>query len=811
MAFNHNTIEQKWQNYWLANKTFKTGQETDKPKFYALDMFPYPSGSGLHVGHPEGYTATDIISRMKRMQGYNVLHPMGWDAFGLPAEQYALDTGNDPRDFTDKNIGVFRKQIQSLGFSYDWDKEINTTDPEYYKWTQWIFTQLHNMGLAEIRESEVNWCEALGTVLANEEVLNEDGKMVSERGSHPVIKKPMKQWMLKITHYAERLLADLDELDWPESLKEMQRNWIGKSEGALINFTVAGGTDSFDVFTTRPDTLFGATYVVLAPEHPLVKTITNSENSEAVKAYQEISKAKTDLERTELNKIKTGVDTGAKAVHPITGELLPIWIGDYVLASYGAGAVMAVPGHDERDFEFAQKYALPIVQVLEGDISEAAFTGDAPHINSDFVNGMVNAEAKSAIIDWLEANQKGTKKINYKLRDWLFARQRYWGEPFPVIHWEDGTVSVLDESELPLELPIMENIKPSGTGESPLANATDWLEVTRADGVKGRRETNTMPQWAGSCWYYIGYILKSENGFVGLNTEEAKTALAKWLPVDLYIGGAEHAVLHLLYARFWHKVLYDLQVVQQKEPFQKLFNQGMILGENNEKMSKSKGNVVNPDDVVASHGADTLRLYEMFMGPLESAIAWSTEGLDGSRRFLDRVWRLIISENLTINPKITENNDGNLDKVYHETVKKVTEDYEKLGFNTAIAQMMIFINEAYKAEAVPTEYIEGFLKLLNPIAPHVTEEIWQLLGHQGSITYEPWPTYDEAKLVADTITVIAQVNGKLRAKLEVPAAISKDDMEKLALNHENVLNFTTGKNIAKVIVVPGKLVNIVVK
>ena len=805
MAFNPNTIEQKWQQYWADNKTFKTGTSQDKPKFYALDMFPYPSGAGLHVGHPEGYTATDIISRMKRMQGYNVLHPMGWDAFGLPAEQYALDTGNDPRDFTDKNIATFRRQIQSLGFSYDWDKEINTTDPNYYKWTQWIFTQLHNMGLAEIKESEVNWCEALGTVLANEEVLNEDGKMVSERGSHPVIKKPMKQWMLKITHYAERLLADLDDLDWPESLKEMQRNWIGKSEGALINFKVEGADESFDVFTTRPDTLFGATYVVLAPEHPLTTAITASEASQAVSDYQERSKAKTDLERTELNKVKTGVDTGAKAIHPITGELIPIWIGDYVLASYGTGAVMAVPAHDERDFDFAKKYDLTIKQVVEGDIAEAAFTGDAPHMNSDFIDGLNNAEAKRAIIDWLEANNKGSKKVNYKLRDWLFARQRYWGEPFPVIHWEDGTVSVLSESELPLELPVMDNIKPSGTGESPLANAADWLEVTREDGVKGRRETNTMPQWAGSCWYYIGYILKSDSGFVGLNTEEAQELLKEWLPVDLYIGGAEHAVLHLLYARFWHKVLFDLGIVATKEPFHKLFNQGMILGENNEKMSKSKGNVVNPDDVVASHGADTLRLYEMFMGPLEAAIAWSTEGLDGSKRFLDRVWRLLTSD------KVTSNNDGKLDKVYHETVKKVTEDYETLGFNTAIAQMMIFINEAYKAETLPQEYAEGFIKLLNPIVPHMTEELWSLLGHSESIAYEPWPIHDEAKLVADTITVIAQVNGKLRAKLEVPAGISKDEMEQLALGHENVVNFTTGKNIAKVIVVPGKLVNIVVK
>ena len=811
MAFEHKQIEKKWQNYWLENKTFKTSEDKSKPKFYALDMFPYPSGAGLHVGHPEGYTATDIVSRMKRMQGYRVLHPMGWDAFGLPAEQYALNTGNDPREFTDININTFRNQIQSLGFSYDWDKELNTTDPKYYNWTQWIFTQLYNMGLAEIKDIEVNWCEGLGTVLANEEVLNVDGKMVSERGEHPVIKKPMKQWVLKITHYAERLLEDLDGLDWTESIKDMQRNWIGKSEGALINFKIEGHEESFDVFTTRPDTVFGVTYVVLAPEHPLVSVITSDECRASVEAYQEASKAKSDLERTELNKEKSGVATGAYAIHPITGDLVPIWIGDYVLASYGTGAVMAVPAHDERDFEFAKKYDLPMKAVLEGDMTEGAFTGDAAHINSDFINGMNNTDAKAAVINWLEENQKGSRKVNYKLRDWLFSRQRYWGEPFPVIMWEDGTMSVLEADQLPLELPVMDNIKPSGTGESPLANAKGWLEVVREDGVKGRRETNTMPQWAGSCWYYIGYILKQENDYVGLNTEEAKQLLKEWLPVDLYIGGAEHAVLHLLYARFWHKVLYDLGIVETKEPFQRLFNQGMILGENNEKMSKSKGNVVNPDDIVESHGADTLRLYEMFMGPLDAAIAWSTEGLDGSRRFLDRVWRLFVTPEHTLAEKVVAENDGKLDKVYNETVKKVTEDYEKLSFNTAIAQMMIFINESYKATSIPREYVEGFVKLLNPIAPHMTEEIWSVLGHEETMTYEAWPTYDEAKLVSDTITIIAQVNGKLRGRIEVPATISKEEMQEVAMANENVQNFISGKEIVKVIAVPGKLVNIVVK
>ena len=812
MAFEHKQIEKKWQNYWLENKTFKTSEDKSKPKFYALDMFPYPSGAGLHVGHPEGYTATDIVSRMKRMQGYRVLHPMGWDAFGLPAEQYALNTGNDPREFTDININTFRNQIQSLGFSYDWDKELNTTDPKYYKWTQWIFTQLYNMGLAEIKDIEVNWCEGLGTVLANEEVLNVDGKMVSERGEHPVIKKPMKQWVLKITHYAERLLEDLDGLDWTESIKDMQRTWIGKSEGALINFKIEGHEESFDVFTTRPDTVFGVTYVVLAPEHPLVSVITSDECRASVEAYQEASKAKSDLERTELNKEKSGVATGAYAIHPITGDLVPIWIGDYVLASYGTGAVMAVPAHDERDFEFAKKYDLPMKAVLEGDMTEGAFTGDAAHINSDFINGMNNTDAKAAVINWLEENQKGSRKVNYKLRDWLFSRQRYWGEPFPVIMWEDGTMSVLEADQLPLELPVMDNIKPSGTGESPLAAIEDWLYVTDpVTGKKGRRETNTMPQWAGSCWYYIGYILKQENDYVGLNTEEAKQLLKEWLPVDLYIGGAEHAVLHLLYARFWHKVLYDLGIVETKEPFQRLFNQGMILGENNEKMSKSKGNFVNPDDIVESHGADTLRLYEMFMGPLDAAIAWSTEGLDGSRRFLDRVWRLFVTPEHTLAEKVVAENDGKLDKVYNETVKKVTEDYEKLSFNTAIAQMMIFINESYKATSIPREYVEGFVKLLNPIAPHMTEEIWSVLGHEETMTYEAWPTYDEAKLVSDTITIIAQVNGKLRGRIEVPATISKEEMQEVAMANENVQNFISGKEIVKVIAVPGKLVNIVVK
>lgn len=810
MAYDHKKIEQKWQNYWLTNKTFKTPKNSNQPKFYCLDMFPYPSGAGLHVGHPEGYTATDAISRMKRMQGYQVLHPMGWDAFGLPAEQFAINTGNHPREFTQKNIDYFRSQIQSLGLSYDWDKEIDTTDPKYFKTTQFIFTKLFEMGLAEIKEVDVNWCEALGTVLANEEVLTIDGKMVSDRGNHPVVKKPMKQWVLKITAYADKLLEDLETLDWPEGIKEMQRNWIGKSEGALVKFALENHSEMIEVFTTRPDTLFGVTYVVLAPEHPLVRELTSPEQKALVEEYVAMAKAKTDLERTELVKEKTGVFIGSYALHPITGERLPIWISDYVLGSYGTGSVMAVPAHDQRDYEFAKKFNLPMKQVLEGDISEKAMVDDALHINSDFINGFNIAEAKQRIVEYLEAKGLGKKQINYKLRDWLFSRQRYWGEPFPVIHWEDGTITVLDESELPLELPELKEFKPSGTGESPLANAKEWLEVVRHDGVKGRRETNTMPQWAGSCWYYIGYILKQEDGsYLSLTSEAAQQEIKKWLPVDLYIGGAEHAVLHLLYARFWHKVLYDLGLVPTKEPFQKLFNQGMILGENNEKMSKSRGNVINPDDIVESHGADSLRVYEMFMGPLEAMKPWSTTGLDGARRFLDRVWRLFI-ENDKLSSKIKPEDNPELNKVYHQTVKKVTEDYEKLQFNTAISQMMIFVNEAYKATHIPLNYAEGFIKLLNPLAPHITEEIWSIMGHQNTIAYENWPVHDEAYLVDETVEIVIQVNGKLRDRLHVPLDSEEAYVKELALKSENVIKHMEGKAIRKFIYIANKLVNIVV-
>ncbi len=803
MNFNHQSIEKKWQSYWEQNQTFKTGNDSAKPKFYALDMFPFPSGAGLHVGHPEGYTATDILSRFKRMQGYNVLHPMGWDAFGLPAEQYALDTGNDPAEFTLKNIATFKRQIQELGFSYDWEREINTTDPSYYKWTQWIFLQLHKKGLAYVDEVAVNWCPALGTVLANEEVI--DG--LSERGGHPVERRPMKQWMLKITAYADRLIEDLDDLDWPESIKDMQRNWVGRSEGAELTFKVDGTGHSFRAFTTRPDTIFGATYAVLAPEHALVKDITTAEQREAVAKYIDSVKLKSDLERTDLAKSKTGVFTGAYALNPVNGEKMPIWIADYVLASYGTGAIMAVPAHDERDYEFAKQFELPIVEVVAGgDISKEAYAGEGEHVNSDFLNGLDKTEAIEKAIAWFEEKGTGEKKVTYRLRDWLFSRQRYWGEPIPVIHWEDGSITAIDESELPLILPKSNDIKPSGTGESPLAKIDEWVNVIDpGTGMKGRRETNTMPNWAGSCWYYLRYIDPKNDQAI------ADPALIKqWLPVDIYIGGAEHAVLHLLYARFWHKVLYDIGVVPTKEPFQKLFNQGMILGENNEKMSKSKGNVVNPDDIVESHGADTLRLYEMFMGPLDASIAWSENGLDGARRFLDRIWRLFMNDDGSVSNKVVDSNDGTLEKVYHQTVKKVTEDYEGIRFNTAISQMMVFINDAYKAPQIPLEYVKGFVQLLAPVAPHVAEELWEKLGGTETISYVAWPTFDESKLVENEIEMAIQFNGKVRTKIVVSKDFSKEELEKAVLEDEKVIELLEGKEIKKVIAIPGKLVNIVV-
>lgn len=802
MSYKHLEIEQKWRDYWKDNETFKMTDDPSKPKFYALDMFPYPSGAGLHVGHPLGYIATDILSQFKRKQGYNVLHPMGWDAFGLPAEQYALDTGNDPAEFTAKNIATFKRQMDELGFSYDWDREVNTTDPKYYKWTQWIFIQLYKRGLAYMDEVAVNWCPALGTVLANEEVI--DGK--SERGGHPVERRPMRQWVLRITEYADRLLEDLDELDWPESLKDMQRNWIGRSEGAQLTFAIEGSEQSFDVFTTRPDTIFGATYAVLAPEHKLVESITTADQKEAVTAYLDKVKLKSDLERTDLAKEKTGVFTGAYAVNPASGEKMPIWIADYVLVSYGTGAIMAVPAHDERDYEFAKEFGLPITEVVAGgDIEREAYTGEGIHVNSGFLDGLDKDEAIEKSIAWLVEEGKGEKKVTYRLRDWLFSRQRYWGEPIPIIHWEDGTMTAVDESELPLELPVTGDIRPSGTGESPLANITEWVNVVDPEtGMKGRRETNTMPQWAGSCWYYLRYI-DPKNDEMLIDPELAE----RWLPVDIYVGGAEHAVLHLLYARFWHKVLYDIGVVKTKEPFQKLFNQGMILGEGNVKMSKSLGNVINPDDIVHSHGADTLRIYEMFMGPLEASKEWSTNGLDGSRKFLDRIWRLFVNEDGSLGSKIGGESDGTLDKVYNQTVKKVTEDFEGMHNNTAISQLMVFINECYKADRVPTKFAEGFVLLMSPITPHLAEELWEKLGHEGTITYVPWPTYDADKLVDDTVEIAVQINGKVRAKLEVDKDITKEELEKAALANEDVQKWIDGKELKKVIAIPGRLVNIV--
>ncbi|WP_438446186.1 leucine--tRNA ligase [Gorillibacterium sp. sgz5001074] len=805
-GYNPLAVEPKWQKYWEENKTFKVLDDDAKPKFYALDMFPYPSGAGLHVGHPEGYTATDIVSRYKRMKGYNVLHPMGWDAFGLPAEQYALDTGNDPRDFTKKNIETFKRQIKSLGFSYDWDREISTTDPEYYKWTQWIFIQLYKKGLAYVDEVPVNWCPALGTVLANEEVI--DGK--SERGGHPVIRKPMRQWVLKITEYAERLLEDLEELDWTESIKDMQRNWIGKSKGAEVKFAIDGHEGlELKVFTTRPDTLFGATYCVLAPEHELVAKIVTAEQAGAVAEYQEKAARKSDLERTDLAKEKTGVFTGAYAVNPVSGGKVPVWIADYVLAGYGTGAIMAVPGHDERDYAFAKQFGLPIVEVVQGGNLEAeAYAGDGAHVNSGFLNGLNNEQAISAMIEWLEKNAKGQGKITYRLRDWLFSRQRYWGEPIPILHLEDGTMKPVPESELPLLLPQVDSIRPSGTGESPLANVEDWVNTVDPEtGMKARRETNTMPQWAGSCWYYLRFIDPRNDQSLC-----SKELADKWLPVDLYIGGAEHAVLHLLYARFWHKVLYDIGVVNTKEPFHKLVNQGMILGENNEKMSKSRGNVINPDDIVGEYGADTLRMYEMFMGPLEATKPWNVSGVEGIYRFLSRVWRLFVGENGELSAKIVRDGEttDSFNRTLHKTIKKITEDYEALRFNTAISQMMIFVNEAYKTEVLPFGAMASFVQMLSPIAPHIAEELWEKLGNSGGISYAAWPVYDPALTVDNEVEIVVQVNGKIVERIMIGNGLDEAAMQETAFALDKVKEATAGKTVRKVIAVKGKLVNIVV-
>ena len=795
--YNHIEIEKKWQKYWEENKTFKTDAwDFSKPKFYALDMFPYPSGVGLHAGHPEGYTATDVVSRMKKMQGYNVLHPMGYDSFGLPAEQYAIKTGNNPSVFTDENIQTFRHQLKALGFSYDWDRELATSDPKFYKWTQWIFKQLFLDGLAKCVDMPVNWCEELGTVLSNDEVI--DGK--SERGGYPVIRKNMRQWVIDIPKYAERLLDNLDKLDWPESTKEMQRNWIGKSIGCEVNFKVSNTDLDFTVFTTRCDTLFGATYCVLSPEHPLIDKITTSNQKELVCKYQEEVKKKSDFERTELNKDKTGVFTGSYAINPVNGKLIPIWISDYVLMSYGTGAIMAVPAHDERDYAFAKKFNLDIIPVIEGgNILEEAYTGDGVHINSEFLNGLNKEDSINKMIAYLEEKGVGKKKINYRLREWIFARQRYWGEPVPVVHMDNGDTVVLSDDELPLILPVMDDYR-AHNGKAPLENAEEWKNVT-INGEHGVRETNTMPGSAGSSWYFLRYIDPNND------KEFANFELIKhWMPVDLYIGGPEHAVGHLLYARMWNNYLYDKGLVSCEEPFKKLVHQGMILGSNGIKMGKRFPEyVVNPLDIVNEYGADTLRLYEMFMGPLEADKPWNSEGVKGSRRFIERVYRLF-TEN-----KITDEENKNLEKIYHQTVKKVTDDYENISINTAISALMIFVNACYKETILPKKYMEGFLQLLNPLCPHVTEELWERLGNASSIANSTWPTYDNEKTKEEEYELVVQVNGKVRGKVSVVKDSTKEEMLKAAKEIDNVKNYLEGHEIVKEIVVLGKLVNIVIK
>ena len=859
-------IEPKWQRYWAEHKTFAARDDSARRKLYVLDMFPYPSGAGLHVGHPEGYTATDIYSRFQRMRGHNVLHPMGWDAFGLPAEQYAIDTGTQPSITTRKNIDTFRRQIQMLGFSYDWDREVDTTDPEYFKWTQWIFLQLFNsyfdpnsrkrsrslslktrfpkrrkrtdewkdnpfscrtrngffgkseatarelvrqrfipkMRLAYESEVPVWWCEGCKAVLANEEV-NADGTC-DRKGHKEVYRRPLRQWILRITKYAERLLKDLDLVNWPESIKEQQRNWIGRSEGAQVTFKVHGSEFSVEVFTTRPDTLFGATYMVLAPEHSLVEKVTTPEQRNAMDTYRTEATKKSELERTQLEKEKTGVFTGGYAINPVNNEKIPIWVADYVMMGYGTGAIMAVPAHDTRDFEFAKKFGLEIRTVVQPSkgTDPHGFTGDGVSINSGPITGLPTPEAKKKITFWLEEKGLGKATVQYKLRDWLFSRQRYWGEPIPIVHCpEHGTVAV-PESELPLRLPEMNDYTPAGNAEPPLAKATDWVNTKcPLCGGPAKRETNTMPQWAGSCWYFLRYIdPHNDQAFVAKDKEKY------WMPVDLYVGGAEHAVLHLLYSRFWHKVLYDLGHVSTPEPFTRLVNQGMILGEDGQKMSKSRGNVINPDDVVREYGADAFRMYEMFMGPLEATKPWNTQGLEGVYRFLGRVWRLYCNEDGKL---ILDDSEpaGTLLKVLHQTIKKVGGDTEALAFNTAISQMTIFVNEVTAQERRPRKLLEPFVLALAPYAPHLAEELWEKLDHQQTLAYEPWPGFDEALLKENTVTVILQVNGKLRDRMDVPAEISREDLEKLALANEHVQEHLAGKQVKKIIVVPGKLVNIV--
>ena len=798
MSFDHKKIETKWQQYWDKHQTFKTnGYDFSKPKYYALDMFPYPSGSGLHAGHPEGYTATDVICRMKRMQGFNVLHPMGFDAFGLPAEQYAIKTGNNPATFTEKNIETFKKQLRAFGFSYDWEREISTADPSFYHWTQWIFKRLFEDGLAKCVDMPVNWCEELGTVLSNDEVI--DGK--SERGGYPVIRKNMRQWVIDIPAYAEKLLEGLETIDWPESTKEIQRNWIGKSIGAQVTFKVDGHNESFVVFTTRCDTLFGATYCVLAPEHVLVEKIVSGEQKEAVDAYRKECATKSDLERTELNKDKTGVFTGAYAINPVNGKKIPIWISDYVLASYGTGAIMAVPAHDERDYAFAKKFGLEIIPVLAGgDVTVEAWTQDGLHINSEWLDGLNKQEAIDKMIEWLESNHIGQKKINYKIREWIFARQRYWGEPIPVVHLEDDRYVAISDEELPLVLPVLDDYKPSKGGQSPLAKDEEWVNVT-VDGIKGKRETSTMPGSAGSSWYFLRYIDPKNDKAIA-----DPELLKHWMPVDLYVGGPEHAVGHLLYSRMWNRYLYDKDIVTTKEPFQKLVHQGMILGANGIKMGKRYPEfAIDPNVLIEQYGADTVRLYEMFMGPLEASKPWSEQGVDGAHKWLERVHRLIVESN-----KLSDINDGFLDEVYHATVKKVTSDIESLNLNTAISQMMIFINECYKADTLYKPYMEGFVQMFACYAPHLGEELWQFLGHENTLTFEAWPTYDESKLVKNQVEMVVQVNGKVRGKFMANINEDKKVVEEMALAIPSVQAQMEGKTLRKLIIVPNRIVNIVV-
>ena len=796
MSYDHKTIDKKWQKYWEDNQTFKTDVwDFSKPKFYALDMFPYPSGVGLHVGHPEGYTATDIVSRMKRMQGYNVLHPMGYDSFGLPAEQYAIQTGNHPDGFTQENVKFFTKQLKELGFDYDWDRVVLTSDPSFYKWTQWIFKGLYLDGYAKYIDMPVNWCEELGTVLSNDEVV--DGK--SERGGYPVIRKNLKQWVIDQPKFAEELLSGLDKIDWPESTKEIQRNWIGKSIGALVDFKVANTNEKFTVFTTRCDTLFGATYCVLSPEHELVRKIASKEALPAVEEYIKQAASKSELERTSLNKEKTGVFIGAYAINPVNDKQIPIFISDYVLASYGTGAIMAVPAHDSRDYAFAKKFGLDIIQVLEGgDISKEAYEDDGLHINSGFLNGLNKQDAIDKMLDFLKEKGIGERKVNYKFREWIFARQRYWGEPVPVVHGEDGKIYTLADEELPLVLPELDDYK-GHNGKAPLENATEWKKYDK-NGIKGVRETSTMPGSAGSSWYFLRYVdPKNDKEFC--NKELAN----HWLPVDLYIGGPEHAVGHLIYSRIWTKYLYQKGYINFDEPFKKLVHQGMILGANGIKMGKRYPEfVVNPSDVVAMYGADTLRLYEMFMGPLEASKPWSNQGVEGAHKWLERVYRAIVEMGIITDEPVKE-----LELVYHQTVKKVSNDFEILAFNTAISQMMIFINEVYKVNKIPREYAEGFVKLLSCIAPHIGEEMWEKLGHNKTLAFEPWPTYDESKCALNTVKMGVSVNGKPRATIEVELDLDDEQVKQIALSQEAVMRHTEGKEIKKIIVVKNKIVNIV--